>query len=77
MTRVFKAGIWTEDGSVAPGLPPYVVVTVPAPSSSTGRQEVYVVAEGALPALPLLGPAICIELLGNGNRRLSFTDGVA
>lgn len=74
MTRVFKAGIWTEDGSVTPGLPPSVVVTVPG---AAGRQEVYVVAEGALPALPLLGPAICIELLGNGNRRLSFTDGAA
>jgi len=38
MTRVFKAGIWTEDGSVTPGLPPSVVVTVPG---AAGRQEVY------------------------------------
>jgi hypothetical protein len=40
-----------------------------------GAPQFYVVAEGALPALPLPVPALCVELRSNGNRRLYFTDG--
>lgn len=77
MTLVFRAGVWTEDGAASSPFQPECACAPAPPSSTGGRQEVFVVAEGALPALPLAGPAICIELLGNGNRRMSFTDGAA
>lgn len=49
----------------------------PASEAAAVSQQVFVVDEGALPALPLDGPAICIELRNNGNRRMYFTDGAA
>lgn len=48
-----------------------------AAAAVSGSQQVFVVAEGMLPALPLPGAAICIERLNNGNRRVFFTDGAA
>lgn len=48
-----------------------------AAAAVSSSPQVFVVAEGMLPALPLPGAAICIELLSGGNRRVFFTDGAA
>lgn len=54
-----------------------IAIAEAAAAAVSSSPQVFVVAEGMLPALPLPGAAICIELLSGGNRRVFFTDGAA